>query len=353
MPIRVLFLGASYGAVLGMRIAAAGHRVTFVCRDEEAALINAGKLLLRIPAKEPASIIEINPSHCAIAPDARAPQDIDPSGYDLVCLAMQEPQYGSPGVRELIQKIVQSGTPCLSIMNIPLPPFLQKIVTLDDTSAHAVFTEPGLWNELKSSVFTMASADPQAMRIEADNAIAIAVTLPTNFNVAPFEHSQHQALLERLAQDIDNSRIESNGVRCQPRVRLKPHASRHIPLAKWPMLITGNFRCLTSDEPVSIAEAVCGDEAESREIYDWVLQVCLALGIEEATLVPFDRYLAAAKGLSLSSSLARGLFAGATAVERVDILIQSLAGQQGMNHAELDRIVADVSGRLAANLARK
>ena len=53
------------------------------------------------------------------------------------------------------------------------------------------------------------------------------------------------------------------------------------------------------------------------------------------------------------SSLARGLFAGATAVERVDILIQSLAGQQGMNHAELDRIVADVSGRLAANLARK
>lgn len=42
-PLRVLFLGAAYGSLLGMRIAAAGHKVTFACRKQEAELINDKK----------------------------------------------------------------------------------------------------------------------------------------------------------------------------------------------------------------------------------------------------------------------------------------------------------------------
>ena len=31
------------------------------------------------------------------------PSAVDPAGYDLAVLAMQEPQYGSAGVRELLE----------------------------------------------------------------------------------------------------------------------------------------------------------------------------------------------------------------------------------------------------------
>jgi len=351
-PLRILFLGASFGVVLGMRIASAGHRVTFACREREAALINAGKLLLRIPAKDQTFPVEIGPSLCPVAPDACVPGDIDPRMFDLVCLAMQEPQYSSPGVRELVGRIATSRIPCLSIMNMPLPPFLDKFTTLDDQAAESIFTEAGLWAQMDPSVFTMASADPQAKRVDADDALIISVTLPTNFKVAPFEHEHHQRMLEQLSTDIDAFRIDAGGTLCQPRVRLRPNASNFAPLAKWPMLITGNFRCMTSGDPISIGQAVCSNEPESRDIYEWVSQVCMALGAEESALVPFNRYLAAAEGLSLPSSLARGLHAGATAVERVDKLIHSLASRHGMAHQSLDRIVADVSAILKINQLR-
>jgi hypothetical protein len=191
------------------------------------------------------------------------------------------------------------------------------------------------------------------MRVDSDNMLITGVTLATNFKVAPFGNSQQQDMLEQLARDIDRSRIDMYGTSCTPRVRLCPHPSRLVPLAKWPMLITGNFRCMTGGDPRSIGEAVCRSESESRELYDWVLQVCLAVGVEDSTLVPFDRYLAAAAGLSLPSSLARGLHAGATAVERVDILIQTLAASHHMAHPALDRIVADVNARLERNRALK
>ena len=79
---------------------------------------------------------------------------------------------------------------------------------------------------------------------------------------------------------------------------------------------------------------------------------CLALGVEAAVLVPFDRYRSAVEGLSLPSSLARGLHGGAIAAERVDKLIQALARCCRMQHPLLDTIVGDVNDRLVANRTR-
>lgn len=351
-PLRVLFLGASYGTVLGMRIAAAGHQVTFTCRGPEAALINDRKLVLRVPVKGRAAAVDIGAAHCRIAPDARVPDEVDPTGHDLVCLAMQEPQYGAPGVRGLIERIAAARIPCLSLMNMPLPPFVDRMFPLDPAAVRAIFTEPELWQDLDPALLTMASADPQAMRLPDEGLLITAVTLPTNFKVAPFTHARHQALLERLARDVDDCRVDIDGISYQPCVRLRPHASKWIPLAKWPMLITGNFRCLAPGAPVSIREAVGANEAESRQLYDWVVAVCRALGAEAETMVPFDAYRSAAEGLSLASSVARGLYAGARAVERVDMLIQAIAARLGMQHPVLDRIVAEVTARLKENRAR-
>jgi hypothetical protein len=350
--IRLLVCGASYGILPGIRAAAAGHKATFVCRDEEADLIEAGNFLLRVPAKDCAVTLDIGAEDCRFAPRACAPHEVEPSDFDLVCLAMQEPQYSSAGVRSLVRRIVASRVPCVSIMNMPLPPYLSSVVALGGEAAVSIFTEPELWADMDSADFTMASADPQAMRLDADDMLITQVTLPTNFKFAPFANPEHQQKLERLGADIDRSRIRIDGAEAQPRVRLRPHESRFAPLAKWPMLITGNFRCMTDGAPVSIGEAVCSDEAESRELYDWVSRLCLALGAEDSTMVTFDAYRAAAVCLSLPSSLARGLYAGATAVERIDLLIQAIAADQGMSHAVLEAIVDDVSARLDNNRSK-
>ena len=50
---------------------------------------------------------------------------------DLVCLAMQEPQYGSADVRDLMSRIAASGKPVVSIMNMPPLPFLARISAID------------------------------------------------------------------------------------------------------------------------------------------------------------------------------------------------------------------------------
>src|SRR2546429_6274571 len=50
---------------------------------------------------------------------ADVPSAVNPRDYDLVVLGMQEPQYKSPGVRELLDAVAKAKVPCMSIMNMP------------------------------------------------------------------------------------------------------------------------------------------------------------------------------------------------------------------------------------------
>ncbi len=71
--------------------------------------------------------------------------------------------------------------------------------------------------------------------------------------------------------------------------------------------------------------------------------------LRPSDLVPFEKYAAAALGLSRPSSAARALFAGAPNIERVDRLVQSIAAQKGMHLQVLDDTVKLVDERLAKN----
>ena len=99
-------------------------------------------------------------------------------------------------------------------------------------------------------------------------------------------------------------------------MKLKVHDSVFAPLAKWPMLIAGNYRCIRRDDMVSIKEAVHVNLDESREIYDWVCKVCTRLGAQASDLVSFEKYAKAAAGLASPSTAARALFGGAEQIER-------------------------------------
>jgi len=94
---------------------------------------------------------------------------------------------------------------------------------------------------------------------------------------------------------------------------------------------------------------VHGNLAESRSVYEWVVDLCVSLGASRDDMVPFEKYANAALSLGSPSSAARALAAGAPNIERVDRLVQAVAAQRGKRHAVLDETVALVDARLALN----
>ena len=156
-------------------------------------------------------------------------------------------------------------------------------------------------------------------------------------------------MLRQMQADIEAVRYDTGAGKIELPVKLKVHDSVFVPLAKWAMLLTGNYRCVTPNGPRSIKDAVHADLEELRSVDDWVRKLCMKLGASPGDLVPFEKYAAAAEGLSRPSSAARALFAGAPNIERVDRLVQAIAAQKGMRNAILDETVAMVDARLAEN----
>ena len=115
------------------------------------------------------------------------------------------------------------------------------------------------------------------------------------------------------------------------------------------MLLTGNYRCVQEREMQPIKEAVHSDLDISREVYNWVCDVCQSIGAGETDQVPFEKYAKAAEGLLKPSSAARALLAGAPNIERTDMLVQTIANMRGMQLATVDETVAKVDRWIEAN----
>jgi hypothetical protein len=342
---KVLIFGASYGSLFGTKLLMAGHRVTLVCTRDTADLINREGTIVRMPIKGREGLLDIASSKLPGKLTASTPESVDPAEFDLVVLGMQEAQYGAAGVRELTGRVARARKPCLAIMNMPPLPYLKRIPGLSTDGLEACYADPGVWKDFDPSMVTLASPDPQAFRPPDQPKNVLQVGLPTNFKAARFESEEATQILHNLERDIEEARYE--GVEVP--VKLKVHESVFVPLAKWPMLIAGNYRCIRRDEMIPIKDAVHGDAAQSRGVYDWVSKLCHGLGAEDEDLVPFEKYAKAAEGLGKPSSAARALFGGAEHIERVDCLVRRIARQQGQQSETLDEIVTLVDDRLAKN----
>lgn len=347
----ILILGASYGSLLATKLAMAGHNVCLVCTAPTAELVNREGTRVRFPVKGREGLVEIPSRGLPGVVNAAAPEDVQPAGFDLAVLGMQESQYGADGVLQLMQRIARAGVPCLAIMNMPPLPWLRRIPGLDTEPLRACYTDPDVWAGFAPELVTLASPDPQAFRPADEPKNVLQVGLPTNFKAARFAGEAHTALLHRLESGIAAARFTVDGEALDIPVRLRVHESLFVPLAKWPMLLTGNYRCIRADGMVPIREAVHGDLALSREIYGWVADLCCRLGADRADLVPFEKYAQAAASLQKPSSVARALAGGARQVERVDSLVQRIAAQFGLSNPHLQETVALVDERLRANQA--
>ena len=345
----ILILGASYGSLLATKLALAGHDVCLVCTAPTAELINREGTLVRFPVKGRPAPVEVRSRELPGAVRAATPQEVQPAGFDLAVLGMQESQYGEAQVRQLMQRIARARIPCLAIMNMPPLAYLRRIPGLDAEALRACYADPGVWDAFDPELVTLASPDPQAFRPVGEGKNVLQVGLPTNFKAARFAGEAATALLRRLEADIEGARFTVDGETLELPVKLKVHDSLFVPLAKWPMLLTGNYRCIRADGMIPIQQAVHADEALSREIYESVADLCCRLGAERADLVPFEKYAAAASSLLKPSSAARALFGGAENIERVDSLVQRIATQFGTAHPSVAETVALVDARLASN----
>ncbi len=346
----VLIMGASYGSLLATKLLFAGHNVKLVCLPAEAEAINKEGARVRLPIKGRKDPIEIDTRKLPGKLSADGPGAIKPGDYDLVGLAMQEPQYRSSGVRELLDAVARAKVPCMSIMNMPPLPYLKRIPGLATDALKCCYTDATVWENFDPAYVTLCSPDPQAFRPPEEKINVLQVTLPTNFKVARFDSDKYTGMLRQMEQEIEAIRYDpGDGSRIELPVKLKVHESIFVPLAKWAMLITGNYRCVQKDAARSIKEAVHTDIEASRAVYDWVRELCVKLGASPDDLVPFEKYANAALGLVRPSSAARALFAGAPNIERVDRLVQAIAAQKAMRNPVLDETVALVDARLAVN----
>ncbi|MGE3711715.1 MAG: hypothetical protein AB7G35_18855, partial [Hyphomicrobiaceae bacterium] len=339
----------SYGSLLGTKLALAGHSVDLVCLPAEVELINSAGAIVRMPVKGREGLVEINSRSLPGKLAASGPDAVDVSRYDLVALAMQEPQYRSAGVRELMGRVAKSGKPCMSIMNMPPLTYLKRVPGVDVDACRDCYTDALVWDGFDPKLMTLCSPDPQAFRPPEEPVNVLQVRLPTNFKAARFDSENDTALLRQLQQDIEAARLDDGGKQIELPVKLKVHDSVFVPLAKWAMLMGGNYRCVGKDGMRSIKEAVHSDLDQSRAVYDWVVKLCVSLGANEGDLVPFDKYAQAALSLGSPSSAARALAAGAPNIERVDRLVQIIAKSKGQKLEAVDRIVELVDGWVVGN----
>jgi hypothetical protein len=344
-PYKVLILGASYGSLLATKLVAAGHTAKLVCLPAEVEAFNSDGARVRLPIKGREGLVEVHSRKLPGKLSADAPNAVNPRDYDLVVLAMQEPQYRSPGVRELLDAVAKAKVPCMSIMNMPPLPYLARIPGVSVDACRACYTDAAVWDSFDPKLMTLCSPDPQAFRPPDERINVLQVRLPTNFKSARFPSDAHTKILKDLEKDVEAVRYEG----MELPVKLKVHESVFVPLAKWAMLMAGNYRCITKDGMIPIKQAVHGDPEASRAVYNWVVKLCTSLGANEKDLVPFEKYAAAAQGLANPSSAARALFGGAPNIERVDRLVQTVAAQKGMRNPVIDEVVALVDARLEIN----
>src|SRR5260370_13730437 len=164
MTYKILIMGASYGSLLATKLLLAGHTVKLVCLPAEAELINKEGTRVRLPVKGREGLVEVDSRKLPGKLSADVPAAIKPAGFDLAVLAMQEPQYRSPGVRELLDSVAKAKLPCMSIMNMPPLPYLARIPRINADALKGCYTDPTGWASFDPKFMTLCSPGPQPFR---------------------------------------------------------------------------------------------------------------------------------------------------------------------------------------------
>ena len=346
----VLILGASYGSLLATKLSLAGHNVKLVCLPAEAELINREGAIVRMPVKgrEP---VEIDSRKLPGKLSAAGPGAVDPADYDLVVLAMQEPQYRSPGVRELLDAVAKAQG-AVHVDHEHAAAAVPRAHSRASTSTRCsgCYTDPTVWDSFDPALMTLCSPDPQAFRPPEEKVNVLQVRLPTNFKVGALRRrtrtprccassrptsrrrASTPATADRTAGEAQGARLGLRAAR-----QVGDADRRQLPLrARRTACARSRKRC-TATSTTSRARLRLGGRAVRRRSAPPTTTWCRS----RSTPPPRRRSRS-------PSSAARALFAGAPNIERVDRLVQTIAAQKGLRNPVVDETVALVDDWLAA-----
>ena len=345
---RVLIMGASYGSLLATKLGLAGHSSHLICLPAEAELINTEGAIIRMPVKGREGLVEVNSRALPGKLTAGGPAGVRPADFDLVVLAMQEPQYRSPGVRELLDQVARSRVPCMSIMNMPPLPFLKRIPEIDAAAIRDCYTDASVWDSFDPATITLCSPDPQAFRPPEDKVNVLQVRLPTNFKWpvsfgrvprscarcrrTSKPRGSRSAGTNRVAGEAQGARV---GVRSVGEVVDAAVGQLPLRAGRWDALDQGRGARRSRDH------------ARGLQLGVRSLRVAGRRSGRSGAVREVRRQ--AAMSLVTPSSAARALANGAPNIERVDRLVQTIAAARGKRLEAVDRTVALVDGWLKKN----
>ena len=275
---------------------------------------------------------------------------VNPKDYDLVALAMQEPQYRSPGVRELLDSVATSKVPCMSIMNMPPLPYIKRIPGLDYEALKPAYTDPSRLGQFRSrpadAVQPRPAGDPSARRARPTSCWSRC--RPTSRSPSSTTTSTPQ-ILRDLEKDIEAVRFDAPEGKIELPVKLR--VLRFDLRAAGQVVDAARRQLPLHHQRRHAHRAGSGAQQHRRvaSVYNFVFDLCVKLGASPSDLVPFEKYAAAAQSLSRPASAARALQNGAPNIERADKLVQLIAKQKGMSHPAIDAQVALVDARIEAN----
>jgi len=334
----ILIFGASYGIVIATKLMLAGYDVTCVCKSDEALIINKDGFTLELPGYLNKNL-KISSQELPGKILALTPEDVNLENINLVFLAMQEAQYKDSNIEMLLTNIAKQKIPSVSIMNIPPYSYLKNFNLTNLDRIKTLYKSYEIWEKFDLNFLTHCSADPQVYKPDLKKINYINVRLASNFKISNFKDLNSSNLLKEISNKVKSSRIKTKNTEIRMPINLNVYDSAHISLSKWPMLITGNYRCIDPTGIISIKDAVFQNIEESKIIYNDVMKLCSLIGAEEKNLINFDTYLKAAKNLTAPSSVARAAYSGSQNFERVDKLVLFLAEDKGLQIHKLKEIV--------------
>jgi len=125
-----------------------------------------------------------------------------------------------------------------------------------------------------------------------------------------------------------------------------------VPLAKWAMLLSGNYRCITKDGMRTAQEAVHSDIETSRSVYN-------SSTTSASSWVPIRPIWCRSRSMPRRPEPGAAGVGGARPQQRRaqyragDKLVQLIAKQKGLSHPVIDAGVALVDARLEANRKKR
>ena len=148
----ILIMGASYGSLLASKLLFGGHTIKLVCLPGGGRSHQCEGFRVRLPVRGRKEPVVLDSRKLPGKVSAGGTAGVDPKDYDLVGLAMQEPQYRSPGVHELLDAVARAKVPCMSIMNMPPLAYLRRVPGLNSRCAQSRLYRRQRLGQLRSGV---------------------------------------------------------------------------------------------------------------------------------------------------------------------------------------------------------